>query len=307
MKTKLLLAFLIAGFQTLIFGQTNIYHPFPDSAATWKVSCGVNADPCYGTWTYNYILTGGDTIIGTYQYKKIYSQLESCSGPNPCYCDPNSAGYVLHYYAAIRNDTIAKKVFIALNGIDSMLYDFNLNLGDTLRGANTWLSSVEQCPSTVSSIDSVLCGSHYRKRWITSISNCAIIEGIGSTFGIFSPICPPFESGCDLNCFSQNNVTLYGNGLCEPLFIKESNTTPQIKISPNPTAHDLTISILLPISEAISFTLYNPLGQAVKEMRIADFENQEIKMNVDELPAGLYLLLVKAHDWARNEKVMKIE
>ena len=75
-----------------------------------------------------------------------------------------------------------KKVYFFENGNDTLAYDFNLNIGDTL--PVTCLNVLNN--NYVQSIDSVLVGSQYHKRfWISddnSINYASLIEGLNNIF-----------------------------------------------------------------------------------------------------------------------------
>lgn len=126
------------------------------------------------------------------------------------------------YQGAIRQDTVQKKIYycVGTSPNETILYDFNLHLGDTLH--NSYNNGSDS--NYVSSIDSILIGTTFRKQYHISTGHMAgndtnyvqLIEGIGSTYGLAFPITPPFEWGSKLNCFSQNNVTIYPNttGIC---------------------------------------------------------------------------------------------
>ena len=153
------------------YSQLNYF--FPDSNAYFSVS-------------YMKFWLQGDTIIENLQYKKVYVQ----SGP---VADFNKAWY----FAAIREDTIAEKVYCVLGSYEFppysteeyLLYDFSVNVGDTVNFYSLW-GGWYPCMQTqvVESIDSILIDSHYRKRinfntWYWNQDSW--VEGIGSTQGLF--------------------------------------------------------------------------------------------------------------------------
>ena len=184
---KLLLISITMLSLTVSYGQTSVYHSFPDSDAIWNVT--------YGGYQaqfskYSYTLTS-DTIVNSVTYKKIYQQKSNY--PNDpwtsgCdWCCPSPA--IIYYAGALREDIGSKKVFYlpVSASSDTLLYDFNLAVGDPVPlSINNW------CPALqVGSIDSVLIGTSYRKRWnmadpnINCVSTTSsVIEGIGNTFGL---------------------------------------------------------------------------------------------------------------------------
>jgi hypothetical protein len=195
--------------------QTSVYHPFPDSSAIWNFECGLF---CFmGSTVENYsIVISGDTTINSVTYHKLttpYIQAVMLGT-----CTANYAGYK----GAFRNDVANKKVFYVppSNSIEQLLYDFTMQVGDTVKG---FLETFTFPSDIVNSIDSVLVGSNYRKRW--NIDPCyyvSIIEGIGSTYGLVqpSPGCFVDQANYWLTCFSQNNFTLYPDTTANCLKLK---------------------------------------------------------------------------------------
>jgi len=149
---KLLLISITMLALTVSYGQTSVYHPFPDTNAIWNVTYGGYQAECA---KYSYYLTT-DTVVNSYTYKKIYQQKSNY--PNDpwtsgCdWCCPSPA--IIYYAGALREDIVAKKVFYlpVSASSDTLLYDFNLAVGDPVPlGWNNW------CPVLqVESIDSVL-------------------------------------------------------------------------------------------------------------------------------------------------------
>jgi hypothetical protein len=135
--------------------QTNVYHPFPDSNAVWTVGWGYS-DPgppaCSKEAHFSYLIAG-DTLINSIIYNKINSPycdvIGGFCGVFP-YCGNNYAG-------AIREDMIFKKIWFIPPGSNSeeLLYDFNLNVGDTVHG--TIINGCEN-GRTIMSKDSILLG-----------------------------------------------------------------------------------------------------------------------------------------------------
>ncbi len=87
-------------------------------------------------------------------------------------CSNCDYAFGLGYQGAIRQDTLARKVFIVLPDsiTESILYDFTQNVGDTL---NSILSDF--CyPDIISSIDSILIGNTYHRKSIPIIQAAII-------------------------------------------------------------------------------------------------------------------------------------
>ena len=241
MKKHLLFSASFFVLVTLCNAQTNVYHPFPDSNAVWGMSSGCFDTNC-GDWQYIKDYYGGDTLIDGNNYKKIVEEVYPMTNGNCCPV-PNGSGAGL-----LRDDTIAKKVYWRAQWMsnDTLLYDFTLQVGDTV---NDFLQC-EWGALTVVSIDSILIGGSYRKRinfdytLIMPYQNYSIIEGIGSTDGLTVPNCNTMGFGTFLNCFSENDIVLYSHGLspdtipCGTLPVGVNNLHQQTKemvtVFPNP-------------------------------------------------------------------------
>lgn len=178
------------------------YIPFPDTSANWNVSwtdadCFINSLQD-GVFTYYY---NGDTVINSNTFHKVFR-----SGLCIQCCHPPYLGGLNGYMGGLRNDSINKKVLWIRPDLttDEILYNFNIVVGDTLKG---WLASI-CADATIVSIDSILIGSKYHSRYNFGGGSCngALIEGIGSTLGLLEPF-KAFEGGGVLNCMrNMNNI-----------------------------------------------------------------------------------------------------
>jgi hypothetical protein len=300
MKTFILIpAILILTFKFSI-SQTNIYHPFPEADAIWIGTSWYNdggSGPCVVDDDYN-LYIAGDTTIGIYTYHKLYR-----NGYISANCPPPGHYYFGQYWAAFRQDIANKKVYLFLNGIDSLAYDFNLNEGDTL--PLTCVGGFSD--NHVESIDSLLIGSKYHKRfWISSggsINYTALIEGIGTTLGAFASVNTPFEAGDDLWCARINDEIVWTSSpeyACSLTLVQENIITEnKTVISPNPFQLITTIRTDQILVNA-NLSVYNSFGHNV--IQINKIFGQTITLNRDNLPCGLYFSIL-----TQNGKILKVD
>lgn len=265
-------------------GQTSIYHPFPDSNVVWNFHYFMN---CFANGIgdqYYSITISGDTLINSQSYHKLSTPFVQSFSTGFC------GGVDIGYKGAIRQDTLNRKVFFIppSNNTEQLLYDFNMQVGDTVEGIIESLSSPKD---TVQSIDSVLIDGSYRKRWI--INSCYeinFIEGIGSIYGLFetSPGCINDLANFWITCFQQNEVTLYPNPStnCELITsIKETFPKPiQATVSPNPFHYSALLQLNSNFEKA-DIIIYNAFGAQVRQQNII---SQMTTLNRDELSNGIY-------------------
>lgn len=285
-KSLLILAILILTFK-FSNSQTNVYHPFPDANVTWVGTFWYNeggSGPCVVDDDYN-LYIDGDTTIGIYTYHKLYK-----NGYVSSNCPPPGYYYFRQYWSAFRQDNSTRKIYLFENGNDTLAYDFNLNVGDTLP-VNSFLYSGYM--NIVESIDSILVGSEYRKRFRLNNNYAALIEGIGTTLGAFAPIVPFFESGNDLWCVRINDQIAWtfspGNGCSLTSIYENIVTENQILISPNPFSLSTTIQTSKKLNNA-TLTIFDTFGRQVKQIK--SLSGEKIIIQRDNLPDGLYYIRI---------------
>jgi hypothetical protein len=285
------LLFVIATLLSLAAkSQTTLYYPFPDTSAFWTVQdwacCWTDCpspplgNPVIDDYNFSYFLQG-DTVIATNTYHKVYKS------PGTAHEHCAIAGtlnnwWILtaEYAGAYRQDTTLKQIYFIYPSFsqEQLLYDFSLNVGDTLSNC------------VVSTIDSILIGTNYRKQFHFMGSQYSMIEGIGSTAGLLEPFIP-FESGGTLTCFSQNGATLYPDTITACYIVTRVNEIKNLRsfsISPNPFH---TFAILQVTSEFLNseLVIYNTLGNIVRQQIINE---GSIQICRNELCSGFYFFKI---------------
>lgn len=162
------------------------------------------------------------------------------STPNPI---SNCNGEFIEeiFIGYIRQDF--KLVYLRVNNQDELLYNFDLNIGDTLE--NTYNNF--QNDISVVSIDSILINGQYVKRFnLSSNSNSSyMIEGIGHEFGFLEPFPPILECGYNLVCFKKNNITYFPdtNFNCSTNVDLSNNENIDVAFYPNPALNYLIVDL----------------------------------------------------------------
>jgi hypothetical protein len=271
--------------------QRSGYYPFPDSNATWNLHylfycmSGGITDEQYS------ITMSGDTAINSLVYHKIIAPYIQGTITGGC-LSSISAGYK----GAIRQDIAGRKVYIIPPGTsaEQLLYDFNMEVGDSVKG---YLESFNG-KDVVESIDSVFTGSRYLRRWyINHCYHIYFIEGIGSTYGLVevSPGCITDLWDIEITCFQQNGQTQYPDTAMDCKLItsinsKEKNPNP-VKVFPNPSNGNFTVQFEEPMSIR-EIRLTGLPGNEILHQQI----NRESKINIGDLPAGIYFLTITGKD-----------
>ena len=303
---QLVLAFLNAN------AQSYQYVPFPTENAIWS-EYYVSEEQPSPPWFYHYYdkiaMTGEDTTINGKIYKKLYLFNDSVFNiNNATYLggirEENKQifyiGEILHFRkpASAANEEI-------------LLYDFDLNIGDTLR-ANDY--SINTNFSTlgfdwvVVNIDTILLGNKLRRRIFFDVDTVTWIEGIGNLegflFASYMPITgtPPHGS---IICFKQNDTIVYFNSNyseCMPLNMPAKLAVlDNIIISPNPATDFLTLKVenvqLLPFT----FQLYDMQSRIQLTGKTS---NTQAELNVATLPRGLYVLKIITEKETITKKVV---
>lgn len=272
------------------------YYSFPTSNAMWRENSGGFQCSCCAD--YQYVLTG-DTIIDGTTYHKIQNSGVTYLEDNIGNCTSNIQNYFNFYRGALREDIGNKKIYLRQPGssIDTLVYDFNLNLGDTLPPL---LINQTTSYNWVSKIDSILIGGVFHKQYLISsdttiagqLDYVALIEGVGGTFGLFASLIPPFEAGSNLNCFAVNNTTLYPNNgsICSPIILSADAVGDlfQMEIYPNPV-NDI-VNFFYTGNTSPIIEIRNLLGDIVDRIKINP--NQIYNYSTQSLKNSVYLIQV---------------
>lgn len=261
-------------------GQSTTYHPFPEGNATWNyiyfqqfMSMPPND---YELVNYSYTFSG-DTLINNLTYHKLITPF------------PNAYVVGYGYRGAIRQDIVEKKVFFIppTEISERVLYDFTMQVGDTVKGVPYYSPR-----DTVQSIDSVLIGNIFRKRWLIH-DNYYIIEGIGSTCELLGIVPVAYTDGPEYNlsCYSENNKTLYPDSqtnceLINSLKFLETNST-EIKVYPNSQKGSFTIEFV--DANILEIKLIDMLGKVIFQRPTNNMKT----IIIERLQSGLYVLIGK--------------
>jgi len=229
----------------------------------------------------------GDTLIDGLVYTRIH-QLGVDSISVLGSTEPAEAVLMDRYLGAIRVDEGERRWYVWFGGYPSelLLYDFDLLVGSTTLGI--W----GDCGVglTVYEVDSVLVGTTWHSRYHLDLPGRFIIEGIGSSAGLFGQLCQAFkEFGC-LHVYEQPGALLAvdGCGTLSTSIASAVNTGKKAMAYPNPTAG---LVYLLHVPELGTVEVRDGLGRLVMQaMRTIP----GAAIDLSTLPPGHYTVRVGA-------------
>jgi len=278
-----------------------------EGPGTVQANCVYNY--CANQWALNAWYAQGDSIYNGKTYKKF----------------TYNSGFV----GLMREDTIAKKVFFIqyCNTYEELLYDFSLNQGDTIT-YNFPYPGINM-PSGDYIVDSIRVkhdySTYYRKHFYlrdhSSINNYTLemIEGVGCVvhplflytgFQVgmlgYYPDCPGANFDQALSCKWDNGNKVYrdsceyaiasmvspGSGdscvYCHGFTGGVNSLTDQhaLEVYPNPATDKMVVKGKHELGMVF---LYNAKGTLVYQTKTT---NKQLELNLDKLPAGIYLLRV---------------
>ena len=285
-----------------LFGQD--YFPFPDTNAAWNTVGNNVSTP--DEWHFRYAVFG-DTIINSTLYTKIYKMYDSTI------LHPNST-----YFAAIRENG-NRQIHCLLPGFsESILYDFNLNIGDTiyynigggLANNEVMFWDFDHYRIVTEKDSMLLLNNQYRKRWKLGgeLGYQTWIEGIGSInwYGLFNPLITAVVlngDGYQFACYKENDTVLYLNNLfCDKCFcqlytgLEEQNIRDKksITVFPNPACDKVTIQINETDNSIYKIEIFDLFGKKQIEKTI-NFNNK-IEIEIEDLKSGIYLIEIYSPD-----------
>lgn len=300
MQIRALLSFLV--FVLLQFeASSQDYIPFPESDAVWyagygNVDCALYEDDFLEYGEYYYVLSGEDTTINNNSYKSLFRY---GYGGNDCNI-PLGLGVENGYIGAIRQEVSEQKVFFMPrdSSQDKLIYDYSLQEGDTIDSYLIEIADVYEVV-TVTSVDSIMIGQHYRKRIRTSWleedpqRDIDLIEGVGSNRGFLEPFLNRFERDAMLHNLCVNDTVTYANPnyyeyLCDyTVGLENSPGKVDLSIYPQPADDRLIISSEYGDYKIESLRMFNSQGELVGSLNPVSYP---LNMEVTDLPGGIYFI-----------------
>jgi hypothetical protein len=290
----------------LLFLSTNLFaqNNYLEDNSNWRInsqcaisSCTGQFGPCIIETDYTYFING-DTIVNSHIYKKLFihgfvTHNWFSPSPVPSCCQGAYFFYDSINHVALLRDTL-KKIYIidSLGNPETLLYDFDLTIGDTIPLTyNNYDSTI-----TVIAIDSISVFGLYRKRFELSnnANSQSLIEGIGHLRGFIEPLNIILECGFDLICYSISDSAYFpfttncnnNNQILDIDLLKF-----QVKLFPNPVDNNINISSESNHLFFSSYNIINAYGQSVLFKNA--LSTAEINIDVSKFIRGTYFLQLK--------------
>lgn len=276
------------------------YFPFPTETATWSEFCGHFEKYPYPHWEYITIrfFIDGDTTIDSKEYSLIYG-----------YRSPNEeidTSYAT-LMGGLREDSLKAIYFLPMFpdpdyqcymcgihpfGPEYVIYQFGLEVGDTA------FVGPFQTPLIVSNIDSILIDSSFRKKYRFSSFSRFVdrywIEGVGSSYGLFGPMCDEAVEGyVELLCYEDQFTNYSKYGYCVQWYfvsVPENQEKSLFTISTNLNHTKLNIKTKTH-KTGTEIQLFNTSGNLVKTQNCIPGQ-KEYTIDINNLSSGLYLVLL---------------
>ena len=306
---KIFRILLLSLFNTLLLNilvaQEYQYTPMPTSDALWNLFYSPPASYTYDNREYSIV---GDTIINHETWAKIFLTGETViSDIWGNILDINTYG-PLYQGAYLESGKVV--YFCSPDGTITTLYDFNLQVGDTVKflhfeDANDPYVFIGDTCLIIKQIDSLLIQNHYRKCIIFKPIYTGDyryleekwIEGIGSTHGILFPlnIRPLVEEMNEtekLTCFFNNNTLLWGNYNTCTVAVNEFVIADHIEIYPNPASQFLHIKFSDEIeSSLLGIEIFDMIGSKLFAQSF-NLQDKNCKIDIANLKSGVYLFVI---------------
>jgi hypothetical protein len=306
MKKSLLLFFFILPFGFL-HAQPGTDYPVYKSGI-WIIRYAYGAEVGDLHESYTMYLSSGDTLIAGTAYNKLYDQSLSSptafvsSGHVAFHFDPLSPR---QYIGAYRNDTLTKKTYLFLRDstAETLWYDFDLEIGDTLPSMYSWWTGFSGCSFSdglpvVSQIESWTEADGEHKVFMTHLTSGGSLPELEENLGFIGDLLhqnfPYFECGYSrfLYCSDTTTYNFCGNYISgtEPL----KADIRSVVIYPNPADERLTIEISRS-TPGDWLEIMDMTGHIVFRKNI---ESATLSPDLNKVIPGFYLVCIKTQNGA---------
>jgi len=247
----------------------------------------------------------GDTVINNEIWLKLYSSWDTLFNLE------------LHFQGFIHSDD-GIVLFQKLNYIVDTLYNFNLNVGDSVY----FNLSINPQNIAINNIDSIQINGNYFKRFffdepsgpiVFDVLNEIWIEGIGSLHGPLFPNQPrkfatEWPDKLDLTCSFSEGIQYWNNPSYNDCFINiilglDDLSLTGYNIYPNPFKDFIIIENSNLESKNTDVDIFSTQGRKVSSVNFSDKKQRII---LDYLPIGVYYIRINQNGSYKTKVVVKL-
>ena len=270
-------------------------YPIPmDNTSEWRLYESTWDGTGGGIYYHDFrVFVAGDTIIGEHIYSRLLS-----SGIHGFTFEGHSwaVPFQNEFYAFIRTDSVRTYAF--MNGQDELLFDFSLQVGDTLPVTiNNWSPTV-----IITSIDTVLVAGKSLKRFnIADPVNMDLymawyIEGIGHFNGLIEPMNMMLDYGSVFDCYAENHLPAFPEETTCILSVDVAEnpvSDEKILIYPNPSIGYVTVSLNAEHEKVLNLKICGVSGNLIlaETWQLKPGMNQQT-FNISGTAPGIYFLIM---------------
>jgi hypothetical protein len=230
----------------------------------------------------------------SYNGKTYYSLIN----PSPCYLTTDTM-LIREENKRVYSVILGNSIF---HGQERILYDFNLEKGDSFKFSSPAGRDFREFPDSVLNITFHVDTTFYvnnrkeiRFKYLFTpqhVRSITWLEGIGNESGWLGYSYHRLgyelsESSCGLVQVCDENLKIHPNGpgQCNEAILSVDFNNYRLSVYPIPTQNNITLK--LPNTELYQITIFNVNGKVVKEIELEGNENYEISMGY---PKGMYYL-----------------
>ncbi len=292
------------------------YRPFPESNAGWMETHswlqGAGGSGYEWHTCQRRILFGSDTMIAGTNYHRLRSWGDCSVQPIPPTSNPSDYYNYLEPWTDVqffRQDIPQRKVYCwDTNTASEMLwYDLSLPVGGY---PYTFNAHFGPNALEVVALDSMELNDGWHRAWVLGFVGgnpsdsafCKVIEGIGSTYGLFAELITPFENAEQLDCHQVSGQTTYPLGAF-PCIINVGSDEPPVTLGtelfaqPNPTSGHIRLTGELP--KQGSYAVFSIAGDLVAQGSITSAD-----LDLTDLAPGIYSVIINGHNGRRVGRVL---
>lgn len=288
--------------QVLLFAQDDEYYPILNENLSWQIRyfAGFEELPSGA----GHFFLGSDTVIGGHLYSRLlgHPTYATDDSPYPNYItDPS---LTLETNLFMREDVESRTVYMydIEDSLDKLMYDFSLEVGDTL------FSEFSQGEFVITQVDTItLLNGEHRKMFYSNVG-VPYIESIGGINGIQEQIWYPLSGGfSSLECVRIGSELIWSEGAsgsCIGFLSTNDRTSLEQTVSlfPNPAIEEIWLEIEN-LKGSINYQVIDFLGKKWDEGRIV---HPSQTIDISTLPVGVYLIqLSNIQGIVSSKKIVK--